>query len=491
MARRSWRSFDYLLLGSLLLLSAYGVIMIYSATINTLGVEDSVQRQIIYVLSGTALLLVTASLDYRLLELVQHPFGGLTPLVMALTGLGATIIWRLGQLPDMEALPPGNVFVQDLPALLLGLLLVAAVYALDRIWIEKIDLVLTRLVAVLLAGGLAATLAVFALRLDPARLSTLTPFLVTTGLALLYLIDCLVLRISDIFRNPLYVIMLALLGTTFIIGQVAGGAQRWLGAGAIQPSELSKVIFIIVLAQFFADHEEQMEQFGPVLASLGILGIPTLLIYLQPDLGTALTLVAIWIAVVWSAGIRLRHLFAFIGTGVVALPLVWLNLEDYMKQRLLVFVNPASDPDSYFNSYHALVSIGSGGWVGKGFAQGTQSQLHFLRVRHTDFIFAVTAEELGFLGTVVMMALLVFILWRTLRVAEQSRDTFGRLIATGVAAVILFQSAVNIGMNLGLMPVTGIPLPFFSYGGSSFLTLMVSMGLVESVAMRHKKLEFD
>ncbi|MGD9375509.1 MAG: FtsW/RodA/SpoVE family cell cycle protein, partial [Anaerolineae bacterium] len=141
--------------------------------------------------------------------------------------------------------------------------------------------------------------------------------------------------------------------------------------------------------------------------------------------------------------------------------------------------------------YHALVSIGSGGWVGKGFAQGTQSQLHFLRVRHTDFIFAVTAEELGFLGTVVMMALLVFILWRTLRVAEQSRDTFGRLIATGVAAVILFQSAVNIGMNLGLMPVTGIPLPFFSYGGSSFLTLMVSMGLVESVAMRHKKLEFD
>lgn len=491
MARRSWRNFDYLLLGSLLLLSAYGVMMIYSATINTLGVEDSVQRQIIYVFSGTAVLLVTASLDYRLLEFVQHPFSSLTPIVLALTNLGAILTWRLGQLPEMEAFPPLQVFSPDLPSIGLGLLLVLVVYALDRSWIEKIDLVLTRFVAVILAGGVAILAVFFALRLEPGQLSVLAPYLLVAGLALLYLLDCLTLRISDIFRNPLYVLMLALLGTTFVIGQVAGGAQRWLGAGAIQPSELSKVIFIIVLAKFFADREEQMEQIGPILASLGVLGIPALLIYLQPDLGTSLTLVAIWLAMVWSAGIRLRHLFALAGTGIVALPLVWFNLEDYMKQRLLVFLNPASDPDSYFNSYHALVSIGSGGWVGKGFAQGTQSQLHFLRVRHTDFIFAVTAEELGFLGSLAMMALLIFILWRTLRVAEQARDTFGRLIATGVAAIILFQSAVNIGMNLGLMPVTGIPLPFVSYGGSSFLTLMVGMGLVESVAMRHKKLEFD
>ncbi|MGD9146049.1 MAG: FtsW/RodA/SpoVE family cell cycle protein, partial [Anaerolineae bacterium] len=144
-----------------------------------------------------------------------------------------------------------------------------------------------------------------------------------------------------------------------------------------------------------------------------------------------------------------------------------------------------------FNVHQALVSIGSGGWTGKGLTHGTQSQLHFLRVRHTDFIFAVTAEELGFLGAIAMMALIFILLWRILRVAERSRDTFGRLIAAGVAGLILFQSVINIGMNLGLMPVTGIPLPFVSYGGSSFLTLMLSMGLVESVAMRHKKLEFD
>jgi rod shape determining protein RodA len=219
--------------------------------------------------------------------------------------------------------------------------------------------------------------------------------------------------------------------------------------------------------------------------------LPMFLIYLQPDLGTALALLAIWVVVAWMARVRLRHLILMVGAGVIVLPLAWLSLEDYMRRRLVLFLNPASDPDSYFNVHQALVSIGSGGWTGKGLTQGTQNQLHFLRVRHTDFIFAVTAEELGFLGAVVMMCLLFFVLWRIVRIAERSRDMFGRLIAAGVAALILFQSLINIGMNLGLTPVTGIPLPFVSYGGSSFITLMLGIGLVESVAMRQKKLEFD
>jgi rod shape determining protein RodA len=234
-----------------------------------------------------------------------------------------------------------------------------------------------------------------------------------------------------------------------------------------------------------------MEQFSTVLTSLLIVAVPMFLIYLQPDLGTALTLVGIWAAMMWMAGIRFRHLLVLAVVGLAALPLFWLNLEDYMRQRIMLFINPAGDPDSYFNVHQSLVSIGSGGWTGKGLTEGTQSQLHFLRVRHTDFIFAVTAEELGLLGAVVMIGLLVLVLVRTLRVAERSRDMLGRLIAAGVAAVILFQSVVNIGMNLGLMPVTGIPLPFVSYGGSSLLTLMLAIGLVESVAMRRKKLEFD
>jgi rod shape determining protein RodA len=285
--------------------------------------------------------------------------------------------------------------------------------------------------------------------------------------------------------------MLALLGIIFLIGQVAGGSQRWLGAGTVQPSELSKILVIIVLAKLLADREEHLERFSTALVSLGVVALPMLLIYLQPDLGTALTLVAIWAAMVWMSNIRFRHLFVFVGGGVLLLPLVWFGLEDYMRQRILLFVDPASDPDSYFNVHQALVSIGSGGWTGKGLTHGTQSQLHFLRVRHTDFIFAVTAEELGFLGALAMMALLFFVLWRILRVAGQSKDSFGRLIAAGVAALIFFQAVVNIGMNLGVMPVTGIPLPFVSYGGSSLITLMLAIGLVESVAMRQKKLEFD
>jgi rod shape determining protein RodA len=323
------------------------------------------------------------------------------------------------------------------------------------------------------------------------RSDVLAPYLLATALAIAYLLDCLTLRASDLLRNVIYVLVLAMLGIIFLIGQVAGGAQRWLGAGAVQPSELSKLLVIVVLAKFLADREDRLGQFSTVLTSIVVVAVPMLLIYLQPDLGTALTLVAVWAVMMWMAGMRLRHLLILTAIGLAVLPLAWFGLEDYMRDRLLLFVNPASDPDSYFNVHQALVSIGSGGWTGKGLTHGTQSQLHFLRVRHTDFIFAVTAEELGFLGAVVLISLIFFLLWRILRVAERSRDTMGRLIAAGVGAVILFQTAVNVGMNLGLMPVTGIPLPFVSYGGSSFITLMLSMGLVESVAMRHKKLEFD
>jgi rod shape determining protein RodA len=486
MARRSWRNFDFLLLGALLILSAYGVIMIHSATINTLGLENPVQRQIIYLVAGTAILLITASVDYHLLEIVQHPFAILTPFLLAMASVVLVITWRMGQTPDLEAAPTLDLFKPDFPAMLLGIALVVVVYVADRFWIKTLDLTLSRAVAAFVVV-VAAAAGGYLLN----RLSVSGSFIWVCGLAAIYMLDCLTLRFTDALHNPVYVLVLGLLGVVFVAGQVAGGAQRWLGAGAVQPSELSKILIVVVLAKLLADRGEQLGQFSTVIVSLGIAALPMLLIYLQPDLGTALTFVAIWVAMVWMAGTRFRHLLVLAGGGVAALPLVWLNLEEYMRQRLLLFVSPASDPDSYFNVHQALVSIGSGGWTGKGLTQGTQSQLHFLRVRHTDFIFAVTAEELGFLGAVVMMGLLVFVLWRILRIAGRARDLLGRLIATGVAAIILFQSVVNIGMNLGLGPVTGIPLPFVSYGGSSFVTLMLGMGLVQSVAMRYKKLEFD
>jgi rod shape determining protein RodA len=474
-----------------LILSAYGVIMIYSATINTLGVENPVQRQIIYIVTGTAVLLISASIDYRLLNIVQHPIPILTPLILGLMNVSLVITWQINQVNIPEFIPTTNFFVPHLPAMVSALLLIFVVYLIDRSWLQELDLPLPRVVI-----GTAVILLIvagfFALRRLPTDLQTaLTPYALGASLAAVYAVDCVTLRFTDALRNPLYVLVLVILGIIFLIGQVSGGAQRWLGAGAVQPSELSKILIIIILAKHLADREQELDRFSTILTSLGVVAVPLLLIYLQPDLGTALTLIAIWAAMIWMAGMRFRYLLALGVVGLAALPLVWLNLEDYMQQRLMLFVNPGSDPDSYFNVHQALVSIGSGGWTGKGLTHGTQSQLHFLRVRHTDFIFAVTAEELGFLGAIAMMALIFILLWRILRVAERSRDTFGRLIAAGVAGLILFQSVINIGMNLGLMPVTGIPLPFVSYGGSSFLTLMLSMGLVESVAMRHKKLEFD
>ncbi len=497
MARRSWRRFDYLLLAALLALAVYGVVMIYSATTNTLGLDNPVQRQAIYVAVGTLLLLLTASVDYRLLELLQHPIRILTPIVLVAMEVALIIIWRLGQMAEVSAEMEAEVAFRvadlgpDVPAMVLGIVLIAAVYLVDEGWIRTLDLPVQRLA---LSAGLvlAAGVAYLALARQLGEdLSNLSPYLIASGGAVAYLLDAFTLRFTDVLRNGAYVLILALLGITFVIGQVSGGAQRWLGAGAVQPSELSKIIIIVVLAKFLADREDRLSHPVTILTSLAVVALPMLLIYLQPDLGTALSLVAIWAVMIWIGGLRLRFLLLLAVGGLATLPLLWLNMEPYMRERLMLFFSPGSDPDSYFNVHQALVSIGSGGWLGKGLTHGTQSQLHFLRVRHTDFIFAVTAEELGFLGALAMIALLFFVLWRILHVAEHARDTFGRLIAGGVAGLIFFQAMINIGMNLGVMPVTGIPLPFVSYGGSSFLTLMLGVGLVESVAMRHRKLEFD
>jgi len=174
----------------------------------------------------------------------------------------------------------------------------------------------------------------------------------------------------------------------------------------------------------------------------------------------------------------------------LATPLVWFSLKDYMRKRLLLFINPAHDPSARYNIDQALISIGSGGWLGKGYASGTQSQLHFLRVRHTDFIFSVIGEEMGFVGALLLFALMGVVLWRILRGVSVARDSFGRLICCGVAALIFSQVAVNVGMNLGLLPVIGIPLPFISSGGSSLVALLLAEGLVQSVVMRRRKIEF-
>jgi rod shape determining protein RodA len=358
-----------------------------------------------------------------------------------------------------------------------------------RLW-RNFDLVLLGTTILLIVFGLAMISSATRGTEDLVDLWKRQAWLAGVGLTLLLLVAAFDYRFYTTLHRPLYLVIVLLLIAVLAIGEITQGVQRWLGTNAIQPSELAKVIVVIGLAKLLADHDGEMDRFRYLLVSLLYVLVPMVLIYLQPDLGTALTLGFIWLAMALLAGIRLVHLGALTAVGAFASPLVWLTLRDYMRERILLFVNPQGNPDAYYNVQQALISIGSGGWLGKGFGNGTQSQLHFLRVRHTDFIFSVIAEELGLLGVIALFILFAILLWRILRVAAIAQDPFGRLICVGVATILFLQVGVNIAVNLGLMPVTGLPLPFVSYGGSSLWTSLISLGLVESVAMRHKKIDF-
>jgi rod shape determining protein RodA len=224
--------------------------------------------------------------------------------------------------------------------------------------------------------------------------------------------------------------------------------------------------------------------------------VPTLVmvvgIFLQPDLSTSIVVLVIWFALLWASGLPPRYIVIFGIVGVVIAVAGFPFLADYQQQRVFTFLFP--DPDQTFgNNYNvtqALITVGSGGWFGQGYGQGSQVQLRFLKVRHTDFIFAALSNEFGFIGAIVVLALLAFIIYRCLRAARLAKDTFGALVCYGVTAFIFFHTAVNVGMNLNLIPVTGLPLPFVSMGGSSLLSMLLGIGLVESVVIRHRALEF-
>jgi rod shape determining protein RodA len=311
------------------------------------------------------------------------------------------------------------------------------------------------------------------------------------GLGLMLLVAAIPYRVWGSVGRVLYVGTLGVLALVLVTGKVFGGARSSfdLGVFPVQPSELAKVLIILALAKYMSDHD--MRQLRHVLVSLLVVAVPAGLIYFQPDLGTVLVLGAVWIGMAYLAGVRLWHLGLIGLGGALALPVVLQSLAGYMRDRIVLFLDPGRDPlGAGYNLNQALIAIGSGGWMGRGWGSGTQSQLHFLRVRHTDYIFSVIGEELGFFGAIVLFVLLIVIVFRILRGADLARDDFGRLIASGVAIVISFQSFVNIGVNLGLLPTTGLTLPFVSYGGSSLVPLLISIGLVQSVVMRQKRMEF-
>ena len=289
----------------------------------------------------------------------------------------------------------------------------------------------------------------------------------------------------------LYLGIVGALAVTLAFGSTSFGARSWLFG--FQPSEIAKVLVIVVLARQLGREEEQdLESILPLGVSILLLAAPALLIYLQPDFGTALVLLLTWLGMIFLAGVRWRHLLIVAIACVVAIPFVWLRLEDYMRDRILMHIIPGYDPfGASYNVTQALVSIGSGGPWGKGFRQGTQSQLYFLRVRHTDFIFSALAEELGFAGACLTLALLALLVLRLIRVAMLSRDAYGRLIVAGAATMFVSQVVINLGMNTSLLPVTGLPLPLISYGGTSLVTTLFTLGLAQSVMARHKSAEYD
>lgn len=302
-----------------------------------------------------------------------------------------------------------------------------------------------------------------------------------------------VLLLLEALSNPFYLLGIALLVIVTLIGFGAGGSQRWIALPFfdLQPSEPVKLLVIIALARYLADHRDTLNHMRHLFVTIVQLAVPMVLVARQPDLGTALTLGAIWVGMVILAGVRWQHLL-LLGVGAVAaLPLAWTRLlTDYQRERLTIFLNPNLDPlGAGYNIIQSRISVGSGGLFGRGLNSGTQSQLHFLRVQHTDYIFAVLGEELGFVGGFIVIVLYAVLIMQILTIASRSRDDFGRLLAGGIGSMLLFQIFVNIGMNIGLMPVTGIPLPFISYGRSSLFTLLFCVGVLESIAWRQGREE--
>jgi rod shape determining protein RodA len=290
----------------------------------------------------------------------------------------------------------------------------------------------------------------------------------------------------------IYGVVLLLLFSVGVVGQIGGGAQSWLNLGVIpvQPSELAKILLIVVLAQRLSINYEKIGRLRTILSSLVFWGLPTLFIFIQPDLGIATLMMIVWFAMVWAAGLRWQHLAMFVVIGLIMLPILWSLMQDYQKARITTFLDPAADRDLSFTIDQASIAIGSGGLLGKGYAQGTQAQLRFLRVRHTDFIFSVIAEELGFVGATFVLVMLAIVVLRILRAAKLAGDPLGSLICYGIATVIFVQTVVSVGMNLSLLPVTGLTLPFVSSGGSSLVTLLMGVGLVQSVLLRHQHSHF-
>jgi rod shape determining protein RodA len=294
------------------------------------------------------------------------------------------------------------------------------------------------------------------------------------------------------FAWPLYFANIALLVSSLVIGDGVGGVARWVTIFGLQFqfSEIAKILMIVVLANWIASRPAQ-RMGGPwTIVGAGLLVAPPMvLVLMQPDLGTSLVFLAILAGTLFLSGASVRWLALFGAMALAALPFIWnYVLRDYQKQRLTSFLDPAADPlGSGYQLVQSRIAVGSGGLFGKGITNGTQNQLDFLPVQTTDFVYAILAEELGFIGGILVLALFVALLWRVLLAGWRAEDPFALAFAAGVASMILFQVLVNVGMVIGIMPITGIPLPFVTHGGASLISIAVGLGILQSINLRQAR----
>jgi rod shape determining protein RodA len=296
------------------------------------------------------------------------------------------------------------------------------------------------------------------------------------------------------FAWPLYLVQLGLLVVTLGIGSGVGGSSRWVTVLGLQFqfSEIAKILMIVVLANYLGARKGRLNSLLSILGACVLVGPPLLLVLLQPDLGTSLVFAAILAVMLFMSGASLRWLAVLAGITLASMPFIWTYvLRDYQRGRLTAFLDPLGDlQGAGYQLYQAQIAVGSGGWFGKGLTNGTQNALDYLPVQNTDFVFAILAEELGFIGAIVVVGLFVALLWRVLAAGWRSKDPFGTMFACGMAAMILFQLVVNVGMVIGIMPITGIPLPFVTHGGASLISLAGGLGILESIRIRQGRAEW-
>jgi rod shape determining protein RodA len=298
-------------------------------------------------------------------------------------------------------------------------------------------------------------------------------------------------------KRVVFGLMIALLLVVVVVGTEVRGSQRWLDLGfyRFQPSEFSKLLLVLFLAAFLADRGKRVGEIGTVVTAVGFALVPTLLVFLQPDIGTALVYAAGLTAVLFFAGARWLHLGVLAAIGAfMVLFVLWLGpaagvqiLKPYQTDRLTAFANPDDDPGGVgWNVNQSITAVGAGGPRGRGVEGATQTKLDFLPEHATDFIFASLAEQRGFVGASILLLLYLLLLWRAVKIVAVARDAFAATVAGAIAFVLLFQIFVNVGMTIGLAPVTGIPLPFVSFGGSAMVINLVAIGVLQSVAVRRR-----